>query len=350
MGCANVPPGKLLERCTSTVWIAVLCFFAASFLGSCAGSVTQNNSHAPSGPASPPTLSLSVSPLTLSFNGISGSSNPPTQSVNVSNSGGGILTWTASARQPWIKLSSSSGTGGQTTMLGATLTGLAAGTYSGTVSFSAAGATPSVQTVQLTLVVTASTPPPTPSPTGGGGQHYAAPNGTPFGDGSSSHPWDLQTALNQPSSVVQPGDAIWLRNGVYGNGGTIFQSNLNGTSTQLITVRQYVGERATVNGGLQVNGTYTRYWGFEVTNMGIVNRNSNTSGQSPPPNFPSGFSIFGSGNQFINLIVHDAAEGFGFWTAAQGGEIYGSVIYNNGWQGLDRGHGQGLSTHNQSGV
>jgi len=288
-----------------------------------------------------------VAPTSLSFSAVAGASNPVAQSVNISNAGGGTLSWTAAASQPWVTLSSSSGTGAQVLSVGTSINGLSAGSYSATVTISAPGATPALQTVSVALAIASAAP--TPPPPGSGAQHYVTANGSSSGDGSINNPWDLQTALNQPASVL-PGDIIWVRNGVYGNGGTIFQSNLNGTSTQPITVRQYSGERATVNGGLQINGTYTQYWGFEVTNAAIANRNSGTSGENPPPNFPSGFSIYGTGNQFINLIVHDTAEGFGFWTAAQGGEIYGSLIYNNGWQGLDRGHGHGIYTQNQTGV
>jgi len=299
-------------------------------------------------PTPPPTATpaLSVTPQNLSFNATSGSSGPASQTVNITNSGGGTLTWTASASQPWITLSSASGTGAQSVSVGTAISGLTAGTHSGTVTISAAGATPSVQTVNVTLLIASVLPPPGG---GSGAQYYVTPSGSSSGNGSINNPWDLQTALNQPSSV-HPGDTIWLRNGVYGNGGTIFQANLNGTSAQPITLRQYPGERATVNGGLQVNGTYARYWGFEVANMVIANRNSGTAGQNPIPNFPSGFTIYGTGNQFINLVVHDTAEGFGFWTAAQGGEIYGSLIYYNGWQGTDRGHGHNIYTQNQTGV
>src|SRR5207237_5535605 len=45
-------------------------------------------------------------------------------------------------------------------------------------------------------------------------QHYVAPDGSRSGDGSIIRPWDLQTALSQPSSV-RPGDIIWLRGGSY---------------------------------------------------------------------------------------------------------------------------------------
>src|SRR5579862_2530377 len=81
-----------------------------------------------------------------------------------------------------------------------------------------------------------------------GADHFVAPNGSAGGNGSINSPWDLQTALSQPSSV-QPGDTIWLRGGVYhaptSNG---FSSMLNGSATSPIIVRNYNGERATLDG------------------------------------------------------------------------------------------------------
>src|SRR5689334_17648608 len=74
---------------------------------------------------------------------------------------------------------------------------------------------------------------------------FVSPTGSARGDGSIGNPWDLQTALNGPAAV-HPGDTIWLRGGTYR--GT-FASNLNGTSSAPIQVRQYAGERATLDGG-----------------------------------------------------------------------------------------------------
>src|SRR5438105_9846661 len=74
-------------------------------------------------------------------------------------------------------------------------------------------------------------------------QHYVSPAGSPDGDGTLEKPWDLQTALYHPSTV-QPGETIWVREGTYGNGTTIFYSRLVGTAAAPITVRQYPGERA----------------------------------------------------------------------------------------------------------
>src|SRR6478752_7652244 len=98
---------------------------------------------------------------------------------------------------------------------------------------------------------------------------YVSPSGSASGSGSITVPWDLETALDQPSAV-KPGDTIWLRGGTYTGH---FVSALKGTKNKPIVVRQYPGERATIDGNyggnevtLIVNGQYAWFWGFEVTN------------------------------------------------------------------------------------
>src|ERR1700688_514108 len=74
--------------------------------------------------------------------------------------------------------------------------------------------------------------------------HFAAPDGVPSGDGSISHPWDLDTALGSPSgsqpATLLPGDTLWLRGGTYvpatDNG---YLSRVNGTAAAPIIVRNY---------------------------------------------------------------------------------------------------------------
>ena len=102
-------------------------------------------------------------------------------------------------------------------------------------------------------------------------EYYVSPTGTAGGTGSSSNPWDLQTALHHPA-VVQPGDTIWLRGGTYhGN----FFCELNGTAIAPIYVRQFPAERVIIDGAasgaatLEVAGaSYTWFWGFEITSSG----------------------------------------------------------------------------------
>ena len=102
-----------------------------------------------------------------------------------------------------------------------------------------------------------------------GNQFYVAPEGSPSGDGSIDHPWDLQTALGQPAAV-HPGDVIWVRGGTYvGN----FQSSLSGTANSPIIVDEYPGERATLDGvnsttlpTLAIDGQNSWFCDLEITN------------------------------------------------------------------------------------
>ena len=56
------------------------------------------------------------------------------------------------------------------------------------------------------------------------------------------------------------------------------------------------------------------------------------------------------GIRFINLVVHDNANGVGVWAESVGSDVYGNIIYNNGWQAPDRAHGHGIYTQNEHGV
>jgi uncharacterized protein (TIGR03437 family) len=174
-------------------------------------------------------------------------------------------------------------------------------------------------------------------------QYWVAPDGTPSGDGSKAKPWDLNTAL-APAAAVQPGDTIWLRGGTYGDGSTTFSSYLAGSAQRPVTLRQAPGERATINGGLAVYGAYTWYWGFEVTNT-QTNRGADR-------NVPECVDTYdgSTGVRLINLVLHDCNQGIGFWLPTVGGEAYGNLIYHNGWQGTDRGHGHGIYTQNENGT
>lgn len=154
---------------------------------------------------------------------------------------------------------------------------------------------------------------------------YASPLGKPTNKGLRGHSWDLQTALDGGNGKVQPGDIILLRRGTYIGQ---FTSTLTGTPDRPIIVRQYPGERATIDGGLYVNGAYGIFWGFEIM-------------QSNPfanPNL-SGLETHSPWERFVNLVIHDAGnQGVTFGRVVGYSELYGSLIYDNGTQeGLDHG-------------
>lgn len=170
----------------------------------------------------------------------------------------------------------------------------------------------------------------------GAGSLYASPSGSSQATGSSSDPWDLATALNGAGGRVPPGDTLWLRGGTYS--GT-FNSTLSGTPSAPIIVRQYPGERTTIDGSLEVEGRYTWYWGFEVANTRTDTHDV------------MGVDSHCPGCRFINLVIHDhSGNGLGMWIEGPDQEAYGNVIYNNGFEGQDAGHNaHGIYGQNRTG-
>ncbi|HVH10525.1 MAG TPA: Ig-like domain-containing protein [Gemmatimonadales bacterium] len=176
---------------------------------------------------------------------------------------------------------------------------------------------------------------------------YASPSGTSGGDGSAARPWDLQTALGGGNGSIHAGDTLWLRGGTYA--GT-FVSSLTGTATASIVVRQYPGERATVDGGatqtdvLTVNGGYAIYWGFEIMEsgtqrFGLAGTGTGLRGDGVYVNNASNVKL-------INLIVHDTGHGTYTENSAHNIEIYGWIIYNGGNEDSSRSDGHGIYIKN----
>lgn len=173
-----------------------------------------------------------------------------------------------------------------------------------------------------------------------------AVDGRPDGDGSAERPVDLRTALLNRSGLVQPGATVWVRGGTYT--GTL-TSELVGTEAAPITVRPVSGEHVILDGNgasdapLVIRGEWTHFWEFEITNTD-PDRTAERS---------AGIEIFGPHTKVINVVVHDAGNGIAFWTPAVDSEVYGAVVFNNGWRdGLvdSRGHGHGLYVQNKDGV
>ncbi|HEY3457356.1 MAG TPA: hypothetical protein VGK64_22440 [Bryobacteraceae bacterium] len=287
---------------------------------------------------------LGVSQNGLTFSASTPGSNPAAQIITIANTGVGTLNWTGAKTQSWLTLSASSGIAPSSLSIGVNTAGLGAGIYTDTVVVSSAGAVGSPAGIAITLVIGAPA-----------GQHYVSPQGSPNGDGTINNPWDLQTALYQPASVL-PGDIIWVRGGVYGNGQGIFYSRLVGTAPSPIIVRQFPGERATINGWLQIGccdrdphpeqGAYVWFWGLEFASS-VTDRTGLPSGQSA---VLDAIDTFAPGSKLINNTVHDTRLGISMWKEAIGAEAYGNVIYFNGFQASDRGHGHGFYVQNETGA
>jgi len=96
---------------------------------------------------------IRTSPTSLSFTAVQGDSNPSTQTVSISNSGGGILTWSASENVSWLGISPASGTGNGSIAATAVPGSLVPGTYNSTITISATNA--ASVSIPITLTVTA---------------------------------------------------------------------------------------------------------------------------------------------------------------------------------------------------
>jgi len=171
---------------------------------------------------------------------------------------------------------------------------------------------------------------------------YVSPAGTSQADGTSSQPWDLATALSGAGGRVHPGDTIWVRGGTYRGA---FVSSLTGTATAPIVARQYPGERATIDGDgatgctLTIDGAWAVFWGLELMNSSLDRRS-----YRPCPVYVRHSSHV----KAVNLIVHDGGVAFYTEPASQDIEIYGCLIYNNGYQ-TTRGNGHALYIKSDAG-
>jgi hypothetical protein len=202
--------------------------------------------------------------------------DPADQTINVTPSSG----WTATTSTPWLKIHCDTDNCGSSFFIVQVIANdLAPGSYSGSVKVSSS-TSEAVLTMTLTIAPTptptpspthtppvpsptatpvpaptptptatptptpAPSPSPNPSPSPAPVGFYVAPNGSPSGNGSITQPWDLQTALNQPSNVP-PGATIYLRGGTYSGK---FYSGLTGLLALPITVRSYPGEWAKIDG------------------------------------------------------------------------------------------------------
>jgi hypothetical protein len=182
-------------------------------------------------------------------------------------------------------------------------------------------------------------------------QYFVSPSGSSSNDGSQKYPWDLKSVLTRPD-VVRPGDTVWLLEGTY-NG--CFTSKLHGTAEHPIHVRAFPGAKVALDlyAGkpgesrlLTFGGQYTHYRGLEILSSDPTSRTSANPGSWPTDIARGNFNVTGDHIKVINCVIHDINNGIGYFSAGEGGEVYGSLIYNNGWVGPDRNHGHAIYSQN----
>jgi hypothetical protein len=190
---------------------------------------------------------------------------------------------------------------------------------------------------------------------------YVAPDGKPDAQGTKDALWDLESALSGRQKVA-PGDTLWLLGGTYKHGDRSpgspgFVVRLAGQKDRPIHVRGAAGQRVTIDGGLSVQEPSTWLWIRDleilVSENFSMSRTLDEPGSSPASyNRPwGGLNVHaGKGCKYINLVIHDNAQGISWWKGSTDSEVYGCIIYDNGWKAPDRGHGHAIYTQNQDGL
>ncbi len=109
-----------------------------------------------------PPPEISVTPRELKFIATTGGESPAPQTIRIRNSGQQTLNYTIADDADWLTVSPTSGssTGGENThSVSVNISGLATGTYSGTVTISDPNAVNNPQAVSVTLEIGAALPP-----------------------------------------------------------------------------------------------------------------------------------------------------------------------------------------------
>ncbi len=96
---------------------------------------------------------ISIGRTQLYFGAVNGGNAPGTRRITISNSGAGALNWSITDNAAWLFTNPTSGTGSAQVTVSIDMTGLGAGSYTGTITVSDPNASNSPQTVNVSLDV-----------------------------------------------------------------------------------------------------------------------------------------------------------------------------------------------------
>jgi hypothetical protein len=188
-----------------------------------------------------------------------------------------------------------------------------------------------------------------------GASWYVSPQGRPDNPGSADKPWDLASAVSGRQRVT-PGDTIYLLEGVYRRRPVeLFEVRLQGAAGNPILIRPASGQKVRIDGGLSVRSpsSYVIIRDLEIfVSEPLPDKPVSAGSQPHDLNRPAGGLHLhgGSDCKYINLVIHHCNQGISCWKGELNPEIYGCLLYANGWQGVDGGHGHCIYTQNDEGV
>jgi hypothetical protein len=187
---------------------------------------------------------------------------------------------------------------------------------------------------------------------------YVTPQGRADRAGTAKAPWDIASALGGGHREIRPGGTVWIGPGTYHAaprvGGNGYEVRLVRREGHPVRVRATPGARVTIDGGLNSLPPSTY---LEVRDLEITVSEPRPAAPVPPDPMHrnvhrpwGGLNVnAGTGCRFINLVIHNNSQGVGWWPASRDSEVYGCIIYDNGWAGTDWGHGHAIYTQNAVG-
>ncbi len=188
-----------------------------------------------------------------------------------------------------------------------------------------------------------------------GATWYVSPQGASDNPGTADAPWDLASTLaGRPA--VQAGDTVYLLEGTYRRRPKeLFEVRLQGAVDRPIQIRPAAGQRVMIDGGLSIQSPSAHVWIFDLEIFVSeplpaqpVAAGSNPADLRRPV---GGVHMHGGSDcKYINLIIHHCNQGISCWKDERNPEIYGCILYDNGWVGADGGHGHCIYTQNDQGT
>ena len=251
------------------------------------------------------TPSIELDRSSLYFGAVNGGVQTASQTFSVGISGGCSLDldWTASCEGAWIKINPTNGTGSALVTVSIDTSGLAAGTYTGTVSIICASASNSPQNVMVNLTI-----------------HDSASTSVPFGNFST--PLDASVARG---SIPVTG---WVLDDIQVESVKIYRDG-----------SIYVGDAVFIGGARpDVEASFPTYpfnyragWGYMLLTNFFPNSGNGTYTLSAAATDVEGNTVT-LGTKTIICDNANAVKPFGaIDTPAQGGTASGSGYINYGW-------------------
>lgn len=176
--------------------------------------------------------------------------------------------------------------------------------------------------------------------------YYVAPNGDDSNPGTEAQPF---RTINRGTDVLNPGDALYVRDGIYHEQVVISRS---GTASDPITVSAYPGESPVIDGQNNIPGDWDDLLSLRGDNIavsGLEVRNSASIGVGVTGSYNEVHNLNVHGGEYNGILVYDNAS----YSLVEGCEVWWNVLENEdgddfpggGWAfGLGSSNAQGHNT------